>query len=359
MKKITVGIIASFILTGVQIKGQDIHFSQWQQTPLLVNPANAGNFDGYFRGLLIYRNQWFTAGAPFQTYSASVDGNVGLKKNKAASLGLGAFLYGDQAGAAKWATYKGDFSANAMIQASKKVKLAGAVSAGVGQNTAKFDNLTWGNQYNGKEFNKDLPSYEVFTNPSFTWFDVGSGVNFEYDQTSEDFERNAYYKFKAGFAVFHLNQPRMKFSSLSKEILDRKYIFNTSLAYDIKNTPVTFTPLFVYMKQGKAREAFFGSDVRYRFKDETKITGARTENALHAGLYYRYGDAMVLNLAFEFKGMWIGFAYDHTLSSWRFSNRGFGAVELSIRWINMRDGLFKQRREFGKSGKPSPGSTPK
>ena len=40
---------------------QDLHFGQTAQTPLLVNPACAGVFDGWERVILNHRNQWLGA----------------------------------------------------------------------------------------------------------------------------------------------------------------------------------------------------------------------------------------------------------------------------------------------------------
>jgi hypothetical protein len=39
-------------------KGQDIHFSQYYASPLSLNPANTGNYDGDWRLMNSYRQQW-------------------------------------------------------------------------------------------------------------------------------------------------------------------------------------------------------------------------------------------------------------------------------------------------------------
>ena len=90
-----------------------------------------------------------------------------------------------------------------------------------------------------------------------------------------------------------------------------------------------------------------GMFVRYRFKDETKTTGLKSETALLMGCYYRYNDAIIPQLMLEYKSLVFGFSFDETVSNWKRANRGLGAFELTMSWTNLRSGLFKQRREFG------------
>src|ERR1700744_486444 len=87
---------------------QDPHFSQLSQAPLLVNPANAGFFDGYARATVNYRTQRNAGSAPFQTIMASFDANAGLKKSRAAFLGVGGYIYQDKAGDGSWKTLNAD-----------------------------------------------------------------------------------------------------------------------------------------------------------------------------------------------------------------------------------------------------------
>ncbi len=65
---------------------QDIHFSQYSASPLTLNPALTGNFNGFYRVSGIYRNQWPKLTSKFVTYSVSADifepnlyGGVGVR----------------------------------------------------------------------------------------------------------------------------------------------------------------------------------------------------------------------------------------------------------------------------------------
>ena len=76
MKKL---IIAFACLSFGEVMAQDIHFSQFYDSPLNMSPALTGT-DAPFRANLNYRSQWSAFGNPFQTIAGSVD--MALMKNK-------------------------------------------------------------------------------------------------------------------------------------------------------------------------------------------------------------------------------------------------------------------------------------
>ena len=69
MKKIV--LICAIILPFVN-KAQDIHFSQFNETPVLLNPAlSCTAFDT--RIIANYKNQWASVTTPFRTYGISIE----------------------------------------------------------------------------------------------------------------------------------------------------------------------------------------------------------------------------------------------------------------------------------------------
>ncbi|HRJ35295.1 MAG TPA: type IX secretion system membrane protein PorP/SprF, partial [Flavobacteriales bacterium] len=66
-------------------KAQDIHFSQFDLSPINLNPGNTGLFDGTYRFAGNFRNQWRSVTVPYSTFSLSADANNFLEKK-----GLGA-----------------------------------------------------------------------------------------------------------------------------------------------------------------------------------------------------------------------------------------------------------------------------
>lgn len=55
------------------LHSQDIHFSQFYNIPMLVNPATTGSFDGDWQASAGYRNQWKSIAQPFRTLAVSYE----------------------------------------------------------------------------------------------------------------------------------------------------------------------------------------------------------------------------------------------------------------------------------------------
>ena len=62
------------------MSAQDPNFSQFFASPLTLNPALTGKFDGSFRVAGNYRNQWPTINTAFRTATASFD--IAILQNK-------------------------------------------------------------------------------------------------------------------------------------------------------------------------------------------------------------------------------------------------------------------------------------
>ena len=92
MKRILSTFIVVVVLASA-LNAQDPNFSQFFASPLTLNPALTGKFDGVVRVAGNFRNQWPTINNAFVTKTASVD--FGILKNRLAEidqLGIGILL---------------------------------------------------------------------------------------------------------------------------------------------------------------------------------------------------------------------------------------------------------------------------
>lgn len=326
---------------------QDIHFSQIQEAPLWLNPANAGFFNGYFRAVANYRNQWASMGNAYQTMAVSIDGSVLKAARKKAYGGLGLFVFNDRAGVAKIGTTQVQMHFNAIIKASKKSKIAGGLYFGVNQNSATYASLTYGNQYTGKEIDKSLPTGEIVNYTSFVNSDVGAGVNYEYSSANVDMTRDDIFSLKAGAAVHHINQPLQRFSSGSTYKLPMRFVGNVQARIDFKDTKLSLLPSVIYIRQGSASQVNVGTHLRFRFKNGTKLTGTKTETGLNVGLYYRVNDAIIPQVNLDMGKYAIGLSYDINMSRYNQVSKGAGGFEIYLKFMTLDDALFKRKREHG------------
>jgi len=94
-------IIISFVLISTPALCQDIHFSQFYFSPLTLNPAQTGFFNGKHRIAANYKSQWkrATGGDPYVTFSGSYDMHILERSMKAADMaGMGLSAFSDKAG---------------------------------------------------------------------------------------------------------------------------------------------------------------------------------------------------------------------------------------------------------------------
>ena len=98
MKKLllTLLLFAGFVSVSL---AQDPNFSQFFASPLTLNPALTGKFDGTFRVAGNYRNQWPSINNAFVTKTASADFHL-LKNNlpEIDRWGFGVLFMNDQNG---------------------------------------------------------------------------------------------------------------------------------------------------------------------------------------------------------------------------------------------------------------------
>jgi type IX secretion system PorP/SprF family membrane protein len=89
------------LLGTLGVEGQDLHFSQWFNSPLLTNPANTGFIpDADYRFGANYRNQWSAIMAePYRTMSIWGDAQVFRDRIENGWMGLGGVIERDDAGA--------------------------------------------------------------------------------------------------------------------------------------------------------------------------------------------------------------------------------------------------------------------
>src|SRR5436190_11564884 len=79
---------------------QDLHFSQWFNSPLTTNPANTGFIpDADYRLGANYRNQWSSIMTiPYKTYSIFGDAQLFRDRLENGWLGAGGAILSDVAG---------------------------------------------------------------------------------------------------------------------------------------------------------------------------------------------------------------------------------------------------------------------
>ncbi len=325
MTKYIQHIIFLICISVTTVHAQDLHFSQYFNAPLLVNPANTGFApESDYRVGMNYRNQWASISNPYKTMSAW--GDVQLFNNRFENgwIGLGASLLSDKAGTGSLTSNRGYISAAYHQMLGLGSLLSIGFNAGFNQKRIDFSKLSFDNQWNGKFFDITVPPNEPFAFNSVTYMSLGVGINYGYFVNE-----NVYVNL--GASVNNLNRPKESFfadsAAVDAEIAPRATGFlNASIKL---NDRWILNPNIYYSRVGNAGELVAGINANRNLSGD----GA---TQLILGLYYRGGDAAIPMVGFQWNNFKLTANYDATISSLSSFNRSQGAYEISL----IKTGLF-------------------
>ncbi|MBN4062304.1 MAG: hypothetical protein COA57_12030 [Flavobacteriales bacterium] len=323
-------------LFSVSCFAQDIHFSQFYQTPLIVNPALTGVFGGDQRVILNYKDQWTSFGAPYKTFAFSFDATMLKKKWDNSYLGAGVSVYNDVAGDAKLGTTQVNAALSGILFVSDNNSISAGVMGGFAQRSMKGENFEWGNQFVNGVHDPNQPTGEPAQSlEPFFFGDAAAGINWNYSQEASDIARNNELNLNAGIAAYHINKPKQKYYKLGElEQLYSKLVAHAGAYIGMGNTNIALLPTLFYMRQGPAQEIDFGVMGRFTIQEESKLTGVLKETAVSIGGYYRVGDAIIPAVMFEMANFAVGITYDINVSALTEVSRGRGGMEISLRYVN-------------------------
>lgn len=337
MRKI---FLASFFLVFfLEMKAQDRLFSQFYASPLTLNPALTGAFEGKFRVSGIYRDQWRKAmeDEPYQTFSTALDLRWRMGKEKSryqdhASVGI--LFFQDKAGAVDFSTTQISVSGayHKALDIRNTQFLSIGFQAGIVQRNINFGNITFQDQFNGTTGYSD-PTSERLPENNYSFGDYSVGLNYAFAPKSSKF------RFFVGGAMHHFQNPTVSFyhktdeeSILPDNKLAPRYSLQLSAQMPVVDG-VTFLPRAIFDLQGSSMKLDAGGNFRLALSDFRLVS-------LHLGGYarpvkdydngYRL-DAVVALVGIEFNNILIGTSYDLHVGKTAGFNRG--TFEMSIAYL--------------------------
>ncbi|MES2568171.1 MAG: PorP/SprF family type IX secretion system membrane protein [Bacteroidota bacterium] len=327
MKKFFIIVIA--LLPSLVI-AQDIHFSQFNETPVLLNPAmSCTAFDT--RIIANYKNQWASVTSPFQTYGISIERALKHLKLKKAYTGMSLCIYNDKAGDAGLGSLLVNLGFNAVIKTGKYEKLSAGIGGGVNYRTINAAKLQWESQYNGSVHDAAISSGEATPRNSFIQADFVGGLAYHYAKSERFISAQDGTKFDIGIAAFHYNMPSYSFAN-SGDKQFTKFTVHSNFDIGIKNAGVAIVPSFLYTRQGPSQETNVGCMFKYIIQDQSVYTGIKKPCAVAIGAYYRVGDAIIPSLLFQYDKYAFCVSYDINTSSLAGVSKAKGGLEFSLRF---------------------------
>jgi type IX secretion system PorP/SprF family membrane protein len=321
MKKILSTLMVCVALTGV-LYAQDPNFSQFFASPLTLNPALTGKFDGSYRIAGNYRNQWPTIQNAFVTKTVSVD--FGILKNRLADIdqmGVGILAVTDRAGDGVLVTNYAGLS----LSYHKGLDENGFHQIGAGfQGTYVNKRLDVNKVYFADQLTPlgfTGVTSEIFSAKQInvSYVDINAGILY-------NGSTNGYNNFYIGASMYHINRPKESFQGGQYLLSPR-----TTLQAGGKIPVGSYHGLHIsaiHSIQAKAHNTTVGGAFSYNVNNDDE-----NPTNLYIGAWYRFNDAAIPYIGLEFKGLHIGASYDANTSSLKPASNTRGGMEISMIYI--------------------------
>ncbi len=306
---------------------QDPNFSQFFSSPLTLNPALTGKFDGLFRVAGNYRNQWPTINNAFVTKTASVD--FSILKNRLADIdqmGLGILGVTDRAGDGVLITNYAGLS----LAYHKGLDEDGYNQIGAGfQGTYVNKRL----DISKVDFEDELTplgftgvTSEIFSNKQInvSYLDINAGILFN-GSTNGD---NNYY---IGASMYHINRPKESFQG-GEYLLNPRVTIQAGGKLPVGGSYHNINISTYYSFQANAKNLVAGGAFSYNVNNDNE-----NPTNVFVGAWTRFSsninDAVIPYIGMEFSSVHIGYSYDINISELKTASNSMGGNEISLIYI--------------------------
>jgi type IX secretion system PorP/SprF family membrane protein len=314
------GVINLLIMTSAF--AQDIHFSQFYETPLYRNPAFAGVFTGDIRVQAVFRSQWNSFVDAYKTGSMNAEYKMPVGKgDDYFTTGFEAFY--DQAGSANLTTtiFTPVLNYHKSISNEKNMYLSAAFMGGIVNRRFDRSRITTNNQY---DVGTDG---ENFSRTQYSYWDGSAGISF-----NSGLGNNPQNNILLGVAYNHFNRPRNSFYEDANVLLDPKLVFSGDFRLGVNdNSWITFHS--DYSIQGTYRELIGG--MLYGIKIGPVLDDP--DYTINGGAFLRWNDAIVPVIKIDYHPFSIAISYDVNISQLKTTSYGRGGAEMSVTYIGFLD----------------------
>ena len=314
-------LLSGALLLSFLIRAQDPHFSQFFASPLTLNPAFTGKFDGDIRLSANHRDQWPSIPKAYVTTSASADFNLLQKKiGEGDVFGIGFSAVTDQSADAALKLNYGSVSVSyhKSLDENGYNTLGGGFQATYSSTILDFNKLTFEDQLTQNGFT-GVTAENVNNGNTRNYMDVNDGILYSGSSTGT----NNYY---LGASVYHINRPNLSFidkvwNLSSRVTIHGGYSFPVSNVFSINAS-------LIHQIQNNASETLAGAAFSANLNGDTEHP-----SNVYFGSWIRLNDALIPYLGIEANGLRIGASYDINTSSLKAATVSRGGAEFSLIYI--------------------------
>jgi len=320
----------------VSTKAQDLHYSNYNYSPLYLNPANTGGFNGSIRVGASHRDQFRTfIGEAYQSTMIYIDSPATFLGNEKLWLGVGANLFSDKVGDLGFGM--GGVTASAAVHYSLDDNYTTVIALGgqFGIIQRKIDNenaAQWADVLSGSVLSSQ--DQDLLKGFNTTFSDINAGVTLKHWFSDENL-------FEVGLSGHHLTSPTFAFpNSPTTNKVNIRY--NAYSSIQLKTSSKFYLIPAVYFSQYDNVSNFqlqlnTKTLLQKKKKKKSKAVNLRSQSFLTLGVGYRFGDALQFFAGGIHKSWEFGLSYDLTTSTASEFNGTVGGLELGVKkYIDIR-----------------------
>ena len=315
------------------VKAQDPNFSQFFVSPLTLNPALTGKFNGDFRVAGNYRDQWPEISKAFITSTISLD--MPVLRGKLSDLdtwGVGIMAMTDK-------------TANGVLS-SNYVSITTAYHKGLDENGLHQIGVGFQGTYSDKRLDGTKLNFADELLADGTWNGISDetiddqlvyvndfvfGVGALYNGSTDGFNN-----FYLGVSAYHLNKPKESFTGNMFYQLNPRVTLNAGGAIPLGDGSRTIYLSSLYSNQAGANNIVVGGAAGFLLNDDEE-----NPTNFFAGAWTRFNnvnDAVIPYIGLEIGGFRIGASYDVNISSLKTASQSRGGIEISLIYIKRPPG---------------------
>ncbi len=337
MKICKILLLCCAILFTGKVQSQDIHYTLFNYSPLLLNPALTGSYEGTFRIGGIYRDQWGSVlSNQFKTPSFYVDAPLIRGFGKKDWIGVGATLFSDKAGEVNLSNnaFLGSIAYHLAMNKKGTSVFTIGVQGGIRQRRLDQNLIRWGDVEQDLADNNGVSS--GFSSPDASrvadnnsYFDLNAGLLF----TSKGPKQT---DVQIGLSVNHITSPKYNFISSNEQAsgnradsvatkLPLRVAVHGELVFDM-NKKWDLAPTFLINQITNMNELALQVWLGYKINPEKDMK-------LRFGTGYRVRDAAKVLVGMDYGAFRVAAAYDVNISSLSEVSNTVGGFEIAVSYI--------------------------
>ena len=317
--------LVTFMIAGLMAQAQDIHFSQYYASPLTLNPALTGKFDGFARVDGIYRGQYYglsQSSSIYRTPAISADFSLLKDKMNGNALGVGLSVVNDAqtstGGKINTTEIALDLGYTLNLDKKKSMQLSVGLEPSITMKNTNGDYEYPQAFDNNLQYNKLSPYNETLAQPKKMYFNFDYGLFFNHMPIQD---KLTYF---IGFSMKNVARPQTAVIETNNPQGKLNFLYLVHGGLEIVVAPKwTLIPGFLYQNEAKANEANAGVTVGYDVMDRNR-NGERQKATIYLGIWNRMGNDVssafqyrniTPKIGMDYRRFRVDFAYDISMGN--------------------------------------------